>query len=156
MMENSISMISNEDIWKGDKSHDDSKHFIENYQSLNEKKTKTLKNNLANKITFGLDGRKEEDYNDDVDESIIVQKSQQITQLKNIDTNINNLNEISLKTNKFSTSPDDILDYRSTYQYSNFSFTPQSQLNINEEISYNKSNFFPSIPNNYFETAQNL
>jgi hypothetical protein len=74
-----------------------------------------------------------------------------MNRLKLKETNDNNLNEkffnhFSENPLKFYTSQDDVTDYRSCYPQSNFSFTPQSQLNIN---NMQKNNIFPTIPDNY-------
>jgi len=94
---------------------------------------------------------KAEDYNDDVEESIEITKNEHVNRLKLKETNDNNLNEKFFKNCsehplKFYTSQQDVTDYRSCYHQSNFSFTPQSQLNIN---NMQKNNIFPTIPENY-------
>ncbi len=74
--------------------------------------------------------------------------------MKNLEVKTNNLNEISVdSTNsnsskiKFYTSPDDVFNYRSSYPYTNYSFTPQSaQTPFENFTSYG---IFPSIPNSY-------
>ena len=87
-----------------------------------------------------------------------------MTQIKNLETKNNNLNEISLDFTdsnmnkiKFYTSPDDIYNYRSAYPYTNFSFTPHS--NINGPIDNNFAlgfPMFPTIPNSYKMNMQGI
>ena len=90
--------------------------------------------------------KKGEDYGDDVDEKIDLDKKE-IN--KNIfETNNNNLNEIYVKNSqpfKFYTSPDDVIAYRT--EYNNFSFTPNY---INDLISpkNKQGTLFPGIPEN--------
>jgi hypothetical protein len=43
-VDKSYSVISNDEIWKGDKSCEDSKHFFENFKKINKKKSKKNKN----------------------------------------------------------------------------------------------------------------
>lgn len=78
-----------------------------------------------------------------------------------LETKNNNLNEFYTSKDeskvRFYTSPDDIVHYRNGYN--NFSFTPQSQLNINENNKSNVSGeqtanqqmfpLFPTIPSRY-------
>lgn len=74
--------------------------------------------------------------------------------MKNLEVKTNNLNEISVdSTNsnsskiKFYTSPDDAFNYRTSYQYTNYSFTPQSAQTPFENL--NSFGMFPSIPQSY-------
>lgn len=100
---------------------------------------------------------KDEDYDDEIEESIVFCKNENLNRVKINETKNNNLNEIFYNQPfesplKFYTSPDDISDYRASYPYSNFSFTPQSQLNINEVMApnliYPKNYVFPTIHDN--------
>ncbi len=85
-------------------------------------------------------------------------KKEQITQIGKLEikeNNLSNLNDSLPKGQddskmKFYTSPDDILLYRNSYPYGNFSFTPQCQLNINDAYGTNQPYpMFPTIPNHY-------
>ena len=47
LVDKSYSVFSNDDIWKGDGNHEDSKNFVENFKKIIEKKT--------NKINIEID-----------------------------------------------------------------------------------------------------
>ncbi len=96
-----------------------------------------------------------------MDESVGTMKKEHINQIGNFETKNNNLNEINENNDthlsddssklKFRTNPEDINLYRSTYN-NNFTFTPQSQLNLNEP--YMGGNMMHNYPPN-FPTIRN-
>jgi hypothetical protein len=112
-----------------------------------------------NQATQKSEDKKEEDYNEEIDESIGSKKKEQVTQIANLETKHNNLNEISDQNSsktRFYTTPDDFYGYRSMYPYANFSFTPQSGTGYPYENYGMGFPMFPTIPNHYKLVTQNL
>jgi hypothetical protein len=93
-----------------------------------------------------------------VDESVGSKKEEQVNQISNLETKNNNLNEIYISSAnaqpcyndsfKFYTCPDDFSQYRSSYLFNNYSFTPYSPPCINENFMMNYYNpgGFPIFP----------
>ena len=66
IVDKSYSVLSNDDIWKGEEIHEDSKNFIENFKKINDKKTNKINreihinnndhleiiNQMTNKVTL--------------------------------------------------------------------------------------------------------
>jgi hypothetical protein len=47
--------LSNDEIWTGDRSHEDSKHFEENFKKINYEKNKKIKKQITNQKALDND-----------------------------------------------------------------------------------------------------
>jgi hypothetical protein len=118
-----------------------------------------IKTQIQSQIAGKPDNDQEEDYDDDLDESVGDKKNEQVNQMGKLEPKSNNMNEVfggnpahtqeylsSSQKIKFYTCPDDVLAYRNGYPYANFSFTPQSQTQLNMNDNYSTQQMFPIFP----------
>ena len=136
----SVSLISNQEIWKENKY--DSQNFFENFEKL--------KKNAYNKIQNKTNGKKKvqnklEDFDDeDIDEHVTNVKNSQIKQISESSDIRNNLNQLMMKNNNTQ-----IIKNNNANDNNNNNYKNNKNNNINNNLNSNmKNNINNNINNN--------
>ena len=136
----SVSLISNQEIWKENKY--DSQNFFENFEKL--------KKNAYTKIQNKTNGKKKvqnklEDFDDeDIDEHVTNVKNSQIKQISESSDIRNNLNQLMMKNNN-----NQIIKNNNANDNNNNNYKNNKNNNINNNLNSNmKNNINNNINNN--------